>query len=144
MSPRQQCRKNCRVSIFFYFLFRLFPFRIQDDEAHESEMERMETLKETEEYGEREATVEKKVKLNNFSISFSFFSPTHRNAFGRNNSVYADSLLDKGFLLLNIDSIQKSVDAYQVNCMNLNSGKVVSLTLSLTIASFNSHCVSLA
>lgn len=90
----------------------------------------METLKETEEYGEREETVEKKVKLNNFLISFSFFSPTHRNAFGRNNSVYADSLLDKGFLLLNIDSIQKSVDAYQVKLHELEqwqSGSIHSL-----------------
>ncbi|CRL04397.1 CLUMA_CG017483, isoform A [Clunio marinus] len=34
------------------------------------------------------------------------------NAFGDHHTVYADALLDKGFFLLNVDSINKSVEVY--------------------------------
>jgi hypothetical protein len=48
------------------------------------------------------------------TLNFSSYFYYYRNAFGQNNSVYADALLDKGFLLLNVDSIKKSVEAYKV------------------------------
>lgn len=35
-----------------------------------------------------------------------------RNAFGDNHTIYADALLDKGFFLLNVDSINTSVEVY--------------------------------
>lgn len=38
-----------------------------------------------------------------------------RNAFGDHNSIYADALLDKGFFLLNVDSINTSVEVYMVS-----------------------------
>lgn len=41
-----------------------------------------------------------------------------RNAFGDHHMVYADALLDKGFFLLNVDSINKSVEVYMVSSMN--------------------------
>ncbi|KAG5683924.1 hypothetical protein PVAND_013182 [Polypedilum vanderplanki] len=34
------------------------------------------------------------------------------NTFGRHHNVYADALLDKGFFLLNVDSINRSVEVY--------------------------------
>ena len=34
-------------------------------------------------------------------------------AFGRHHFKYADVLLDKGFFLLNVDAIQKSVETYK-------------------------------
>lgn len=37
-----------------------------------------------------------------------------RNHFGENHQKYADSLLDYGFFLLNVDAIVKSVQAYKV------------------------------
>lgn len=38
-----------------------------------------------------------------------------RNAFGDHHTVYADALLDKGFFLLNVDSINTSVEVYMVS-----------------------------
>lgn len=37
------------------------------------------------------------------------------NTFGKHHNVYADALLDKGFFLLNVDSINRSVEVYMVN-----------------------------
>jgi hypothetical protein len=37
------------------------------------------------------------------------------NTFGKHHSVFADALLDKGFFLLNVDSINRSVEIYMVN-----------------------------
>jgi hypothetical protein len=37
------------------------------------------------------------------------------NTFGKHHSVFADALLDKGFFLLNVDSINRSVEVYMVN-----------------------------
>lgn len=38
-----------------------------------------------------------------------------RSAFGEFHNVYADALLDKGFFLLNVDSINTSVNVYMVS-----------------------------
>lgn len=64
---------------------------------------------------ESKETERKKEEGQTYNFDLVFFPVHDRSAFGRNNSVYADSLLDKGFLLLNIDSITKSVEAYQVS-----------------------------
>lgn len=40
-----------------------------------------------------------------------------RNAFDDHHTVYADALLDKGFFLLNVDSINKSVEVYMVRLL---------------------------
>ncbi len=38
-----------------------------------------------------------------------------RSSFGKQHIAYADALLDKGFFLLNVDDINKSVEVYLVS-----------------------------
>lgn len=40
-----------------------------------------------------------------------------RSVFGDHHSVFADALLDKGFFLLNVDSINRSVEVYMVSLL---------------------------
>lgn len=47
-----------------------------------------------------------------------FFILPYRNTFGTHHNVYADALLDKGFFLLNVDSINQSVEVYMVMKIN--------------------------
>jgi len=47
------------------------------------------------------------------------FISSHRNTFGTHHNVYADALLDKGFFLLNVDSINQSVEVYMVMKINM-------------------------
>lgn len=51
-----------------------------------------------------------------FLIVF-FFLQIFRVYFGESHQKYADTLLDYGFFLLNVDDIVRSVHAYTVRCL---------------------------
>lgn len=57
--------------------------------------------------------------MNDCLVLMTHFQTVFRSTFGDHHTVFADALLDKGFFLLNVDSINKSVEVYMVSLLTL-------------------------
>lgn len=55
--------------------------------------------------------------------------------YGEDHQKYADTLLDYGFFLLNVDAIVKSVHAYTVSCEIESISKVKIVNIDVIVAS---------
>lgn len=61
------------------------------------------------------STISHHRRLGSIFNRFVFFLSSNRNHYGENHQKYADTLLDYGFFLLNVDAIVRSVHAYTVS-----------------------------